>query len=182
MTTPGYWTSLSLWEMESISRPIGSNSWPKGKWRGSPGSMFRGRCPTSPKFTLHPLKGKKMSWDWSIQCPDGSRQSLSDPPPIMVCCLNMLKSQETREWLERSFNSDNLNITYRTSASESPILRWNSTECPKPRLPQKGGWSWPILTSSHPISTSSPPPSPEEGKITDSITTLSNGTEWTHSR
>jgi hypothetical protein len=76
------------------------------------------------------------------------------------------------EWLAKSFDSDSLNITYRTSASKLPIWRPKPVEYHRLKLHQKGGWSSPILTTLHPTSTFLVAPSPEleeEGEIIKDI-------------
>jgi hypothetical protein len=126
---PGYRALLSQRGMETTSKRIGSNNWPKGKWQGSPESTFRGKPHLSQRCMLPQLWGKKMSWDPFMLCQDGSGRYSQDPPPTMACCSSTSKLLTIGEWSERSFNSDNSNTIYRTSASESPITRLNSKEC-----------------------------------------------------
>jgi hypothetical protein len=128
MTRPGYQTSLYRWGMGTISKRIGSNNWLKGKWQGSSGSMFWGKPHLLRKCTLPQPQGKKTLWDLSMPCQVGSGCYSRDPLPTTACCSNTLKLLTIGEWSEKSSNSDNSSTIYRTSASESPIMRPNLKE------------------------------------------------------
>jgi hypothetical protein len=146
MTRRGCQPSLSQREIGSTNKRIGSSNWPKGKWQGSPGSMFRGKPHLLQKCTLPQPWGRKTSWGPFTPCRNGYGRYSQDLLPTMVRYSSISKSLTTGEWLERSSDSDNLSIIYRTSTSESPITRLSSEEYCRPRLHQKGAWSSPILT------------------------------------
>jgi hypothetical protein len=81
----------------------------------------------------------------------------------------------TGEWLVKSSDSVNLNITCATSASESPIWRLKPEEYRKPSPHQRGGWSLLTLTTLRPTFMSSRVSSPkEEREIIDHM--ANNGT------
>jgi hypothetical protein len=83
------------------------------------------------KCTLPRPRDRRTSWGPCMPCQGGSDRCSLDPPPTMVHCSNMSKSPVIGEWSERSSDSDNSSIIYRTSASKSPITRLSSEECRK---------------------------------------------------
>jgi hypothetical protein len=132
MTTLGYQTSSYQPGMKTISRHIGSNSWPRGKWQGSLGSMYQGKPHLSRKYMPPQHKGKKIPWGQSTLYRAGSGRCSLGPQSIMVHYSSMSRSPEIGERSGRSSDSVNSSTTYVTSTSESPISRWNAKECHKP--------------------------------------------------
>jgi hypothetical protein len=127
----------------NINRHIGSNSWPKGKWQGSPGSTFQGKPHLSQKCMLPQPQDKKTSWGPYMPCLDGFGRCSQDPPPITARCSSMLRLLTIGEWSERSSDSDSSSIICRTSTSKSPITRLSSEEYRRPRPWPRDGWSSP---------------------------------------
>jgi hypothetical protein len=74
-----------------------------------------------------------------------------------------------------------LSTIYRTSASESPIMRLSLKGCHRLKPWQRGVWSSPISTTICQTSVSSVPPSLEEEQEPTNATTDS-GTVWNPSR
>jgi hypothetical protein len=183
MMTPGYRTSSSLLGMEITNKHIGSSNWRKGKWQGSPRSMFWGKPHLSQRYMPLWCRGKKMSWDPFMPYLGGSGHYSLGRPPTTVHCLSTLKSPMIGEWSAKFSNFGNSSIICQTSASESPIWRPKPGEYHRPSPRQKEGWSSPISTTLHPISTSSAALSPElkeEGEILEDI--IGSGTVWSPSR
>jgi hypothetical protein len=181
MTKPKCQTSLYQWGTGTINKRIGSNSWPKGKWQGSPGSTFWGKPHLLQKCMPLLPQVRKTSWGLSTPCLSGSGHCSRDLPPNTECCLSTSRLLTIGGWSERSSDSDSLNTTYQTSASESPITRLNSKGYRRLRPCQRGVWSSPILTTSRQTSMSSAPPTLEEekGPLT---TIIDSGTVWNPSR
>jgi hypothetical protein len=98
----------------------------------------------------------------------------------MVRYLSTLKSPTIGEWSERSSDSDNSSIIYRTSTSESPITRLSSEGYHRPRPHPRGGWSSPTSTTTCRIYASSVWSLEEQHNPTNAMP--DSGTGWTPSR
>jgi hypothetical protein len=181
MMKPGYQTLSYQWGTGITNKRTGSSNWPKGKWQGSPRSMFQGKPHLLQKCMLPWLQVRKMSWDLSTPCLSGSGHYLRDLPPIMAHCSNTSKLLTIGEWSEKSSDSDSLNTIYRTSASESPITRLSSKGYHRLKPQQRGAWNLPTSTISRQTSVSSAALSLEEEQgLTNAIT--DSGAVWNPSR
>jgi hypothetical protein len=76
----------------------------------------------------------------------------------------------TREWLEKSSDSDNSNIIYATSTSESPIWRPSIEEYRRLSPHRRGDWNSPTSTTSCQTFMSSQDWKAKEGEIIEGNT------------